>query len=105
DTIVEIDRAMRWGFNWELGPFEAWDAIGVEKSLARMKEEGKSTPPNVQSMLEAGAKSFYKRQNGQEFYFDFGAEQYLPLPDSPGIIILKSVKDRTGVVKKNAGAS
>jgi len=96
---------MRWGFNWELGPFEAWDAIGVEKSLARMKEEGKSTPPNVQSMLEAGAKSFYKRQNGQEFYFDFGAEQYLPLPDSPGIIILKSVKDRTGVVKKNAGAS
>ena len=105
DTIVEVDRAMRWGFNWELGPFEAWDAIGVEKSLARMKEEGKSTPPNVQSMLEAGAKSFYKRQNGQEFYFDFGAEQYLPLPDSPGIIILKSVKDRTGVVKKNAGAS
>src|SRR5712691_1711104 len=105
DTIVEVDRAMRWGFNWELGPFEAWDAIGVEKSVARMKEEGKSAPTNVQSMLEAGAKSFYKRQNGQEFYFDFAAEQYLPLADSPGVIILKSVKDRAGVIKKNAGAS
>lgn len=105
DTILEVDRAMRWGFNWELGPFEAWDAIGVEKSAARMKEEGESMPTNVQSMLEAGAKSFYNKQNGQEFYFDFAAEQYLPLADSPGIIVLKSVKDRTGVVKKNAGAS
>jgi len=105
DTVVEVDRAMRWGFNWELGPFEAWDAIGVEKSVARMKDEGQSIPANVEKLLDAGAKSFYKRREGQRFYFDFGAEQYLPLPDSPGIIILKSVKDRTGVIKKNAGAS
>ena len=56
DTIVEVDRAMRWGFNWELGLFEVWDAIGVEKSVARMKEEGQPIPANVEKMLEAGAQ-------------------------------------------------
>jgi 3-hydroxyacyl-CoA dehydrogenase len=105
DTVVEVDRAMRWGFGWELGPFEAWDAIGVEKSLARMKEEGLSVPANVQSMLDGGAKSFYKKQGGQQFYYDFATEQYVPLSELPGTIILKSVKDRTGVIKKNSGAS
>ncbi len=55
DTIVEIDRAMRWGYSWELGLFETWDAIGVEKSVARMKEEGAAIPANVQKLLDAGA--------------------------------------------------
>jgi 3-hydroxyacyl-CoA dehydrogenase len=105
DTLVEIDRAMRWGFGWELGPFEAWDAIGVEASVTRMKEEGRGVPANAQKLLDAGAKSFYKKHDGQQFYFDFASEQYLPLSDTPGTIILKSVKDRTGVIKKNAGAS
>ena len=105
DTIVEVDRAMRWGFNWELGVFETWDAIGVEKSVVRMKEEGQPIPGNVQKLLEAGAKSFYKKHDGQQFYFDFATEQYLPLADQPGVIVLKSVKHRTGVIKKNSGAS
>src|SRR3989454_1923715 len=105
DTVVEVDRAMRWGFNWELGPFAVWDAIGVEKSVARMKQEGQRVPPNVQSILDSGATSFYKKQNGQQFYFDFAAKQYVPLSDLPGTIILKSVKDRTAVIKKNSGAS
>src|SRR6267378_2502170 len=61
DNVVEVDRAMRWGFGWELGPFEAWDAIGVEKSFARMKEEGLRVPANVEQMLASGAKSFYKK--------------------------------------------
>src|SRR6266550_2234010 len=105
DTIVEVDRAMRWGFNWELGVFETWDAIGVEKSVTRMKEEAQPIPENVQKLLDAGAKSFYKKHDGQQFYFDFATEQYLPLADQPGVIVLKSVKDRTGVIKKNSGAS
>ena len=105
DTIVEVDRAMRWGFNWELGVFETWDAIGVEKSVARMKEDGQPIPANVQKLLDAGAKSFYKKHDGQQFYFDFANEQYLPLADPPGVIVLKSVKDRADVIKKNAGAS
>jgi len=105
DTVVEVDRAMRWGFAWELGPFEAWDAIGVGKSVARMREDGLKVPANVEEMLATGAKSFYKKENGQLFYFDFAKSDYLPLAELPGTIILKSVKDRTGVIKKNAGAS
>ena len=105
DTVVEVDRAMKWGFGWELGIFEAWDAIGVEKSVARMKEEGAAVPFNVQRMLDAGATSFYKNEQGRQFYFDFASGQYEPVNEQPGVIVLKSVKDRTGVIKKNAGAS
>lgn len=104
-TIVEVDRAMRWGFNWELGPFEVWDAIGVEKSVAKLKEEGRAVPVNVQSMLDSGAEAFYKQENGQRFYFDFTSSKYVTLADLPGTVVLKSLKDRTGVIKKNSGAS
>src|SRR5499427_2981081 len=68
DTIVEVDRAMRWGFNWELGPFEVWDAIGLEKSVAKLKEAGRPLPVNVEKLLASGAKTFYKQENGQRFY-------------------------------------
>jgi 3-hydroxyacyl-CoA dehydrogenase len=105
DNVVEVDRAMRWGFGWELGPFEVWDALGVEKSVARMKEEGMTVPANVEQMLASGATSFYKREAGQQSYFDFASLKYVPLSDPPGVLILKSIKDRTGVIKKNAGAS
>ncbi len=105
DTIVEVDRAMRWGFAWELGVFETWDAIGVEKSVARMREEGQPIPANVEKMLGAGATSFYKNENGQRSYFDFASGQYQALPDQPGVTVLSTVKERTGVIKKNPGAS
>ncbi|HWW75655.1 MAG TPA: 3-hydroxyacyl-CoA dehydrogenase NAD-binding domain-containing protein, partial [Pyrinomonadaceae bacterium] len=105
DTVVEVDRAMKWGFGWELGVFEAWDAVGVEKSVAKLKEEGRLVPANVQRMLDAGATSFYKTEGGQEFYFDFESGGYKAVAEQPGVIVLKSVKDRTGVIKKNAGAS
>ncbi len=105
DTVVEVDRAMRWGFNWELGPFEVWDAIGVEKSVAKLKEEGTAVPANVQAMLDAGVKSFYAKKDGKQFYYDFASEEYRPLADLPGTIILKSLKDQTDVIRKNSGAS
>ena len=105
DNVVEVDRAMRWGFGWELGPFEAWDAIGVEKSVARMKEEGLSVPANVEQMLASGAKSFYKKEAAQQFYYHFAAGKYVSLADPPGVIVLKSIKDQKGVIKKNSGAS
>ncbi|MBC7932712.1 MAG: 3-hydroxyacyl-CoA dehydrogenase [Rubrivivax sp.] len=105
DTVVEVDRAMKWGFGWELGVFETWDAVGVEKAVARMKEEGRAVPENVQRMLDAGATSFYKSEDGQEAYFDFQSGKYAPVSPQPGVVVLKSVKDRSGVIKKNAGAS
>jgi 3-hydroxyacyl-CoA dehydrogenase len=105
DTVVEVDRAMKWGFGWELGVFEAWDAVGVEKSVARMKEEGRAVPSNVRRMLDAGATSFYKTEGGREFYFDFVSGEYMPVAEQSGVVVLKSVKDRAGVIKRNAGAS
>jgi 3-hydroxyacyl-CoA dehydrogenase len=105
NNILDVDRAMRWGFNWELGVFETWDAIGVERSVARMREEGAGVPANVERMLTSGAQSFYKTEAGQRFYFDFDALDYKPVNDPPGAIILKSVKERTNVVRKNSGAS
>lgn len=105
DNIVEVDNAMKWGFAHELGAFEKWDAIGVEKSVARMKEDGLEIPANVEKMLASGAKSFYKSENGVRIYYDFASNSYKPVPVPAGITILKSLKEQSKIVKKNAGAS
>jgi 3-hydroxyacyl-CoA dehydrogenase len=105
DTIVEIDNAIKWGFGWTIGVFETWDAIGVRKSVERMQAENQTIPANVEKMLESGAESFYKYENGQKSFFDFATNSYKPIAEQSGVIFLKSVKDRNGVIKKNAGAS
>jgi 3-hydroxyacyl-CoA dehydrogenase len=105
DTIVEIDNAIKWGFGWEIGVFEAWDAIGVPESVERMRGEGIRIPANVEAMLKSGATSFYKYEKGTKSFFDFKTNEYKDIADRPGVIILKSVKDRTGIIKSNAGAS
>ncbi len=105
DTIVEIDNAIKWGFGWEIGVFEAWDAIGVRESVERMRAENQAIPANVEKMLESGAETFYKYENGQKSFFDFATNSYKPIPEQQGVIFLKSIKDRNGVIKKNAGAS
>ncbi len=105
DTIVEIDNAIKWGFGWEIGVFEAWDAIGVAESVERMRKEGQPIPENVEKMLASGATSFYKCENGEDFYFDLVGVEYKPMPQRPGVLLLRSVKDRTGVIKSNPGAS
>ena len=105
DTIVEIDNAIKWGFGWEIGVFETWDAIGVRESVERMKAEGMNVPENVQKMLDAGAESFYKYENGTKSFYDLVNGGYKEIPNKQGVILLKSVKDRTGVIKKNSGAS
>ncbi len=105
DTIVEIDNAIKWGFGWTIGVFEAWDAIGVAESVERMKKEGQAVPANVEAMLANGATSFYKSEKGDHFFYDLVAGEYKPVPARPGVMILKDVKDRTGVIKSNPGAS
>ncbi|TVQ65053.1 MAG: 3-hydroxyacyl-CoA dehydrogenase/enoyl-CoA hydratase family protein [Balneolaceae bacterium] len=60
DSVEEIDRAMQWGFNWELGPFQRWDAIGVAESVIRMENEGRTVPETVKKMLASGRESFYQ---------------------------------------------
>ena len=105
DTIVEIDNAIKWGFGWEIGVFETWDAVGVSESVERMRREGQPVPENVQKMLDSGAETFYRDEDGKRSYYDLIAGEYRPMPERPGVIVLKSLKDRTGVIKSNPGAS
>lgn len=105
DSIVDIDRAMRWGFGWELGVFETWDAIGLTESVERMRAEGMKIPAHIERMLESGATAFYKSENGTEQYYDFLTREYKELRQPAGTIILKNEKQRGKVVKRNAGAS
>jgi 3-hydroxyacyl-CoA dehydrogenase len=108
DSILEIDRAMRLGFNWELGPFELWDAAGVEATVARMKKEGKPVAANVEKLLAAGRKSWYSDEaesaSGRA-YFDLAASSLEAVEVPPGIWSVSVAKKSKGVVKKNSGAS
>jgi 3-hydroxyacyl-CoA dehydrogenase len=108
DSVVEIDRAMRLGFNWEMGPFELWDAAGVEATVARMKKEGKPVAANVEKLLAAGKKSWYADDanipSGRS-YFDLTTEDRRPMSVPPGVWSVQVAKKSKGVVKKNSGAS
>jgi len=108
NSIVEIDRAMHLGFNWELGPFELWDAAGVEATVARMKKEGKPVAANVERLLEAGRKTWYhddpKSPSGRK-YWDLGTEDWEPAHVPAGVWSVTVAKKSNGVVKKNSGAS
>lgn len=109
DRIVEIDRAMRWGYANALGPFELWDALGFEETARRIEKEGRALPPVVEKMLSSGAKSFYQpadaNREPRTRYFDVTATAYRDLEPRPGILTLSDIKRARGVVKKNAGAS
>lgn len=109
DRIVEIDRAMRWGYANKLGPFELWDALGFEAVNVRLESEGRHLPDNIKEARAAGAKSLYGyvKDNGREHktYFDFLQRRYEPLEERPGIIVLSDLRRAHAVVKANPGAS
>ena len=105
DRIVEIDRAMKWGFGWELGSFEMWDAVGVEESLRRMETDGFEAPENVRGMLLAGHKSFYLDSKQGTKYFDFRSCDYQLVEQAPGVLLLHGGSNATRIVRKNADAS
>jgi 3-hydroxyacyl-CoA dehydrogenase len=105
DTIVEIDNAMKWGFNFEMGPFETWDAIGLEASVEKMENEGFAVPEKVKQMLLAGNTSFYKSENGKAFAYDLVTENYKKVVVSENIVSLKALKGADKVVKTCASAS
>ena len=105
NSIVDVDRAMRSGFAWELGPFEMWDAIGVERMARAIERAGKPLPPLVAQVLASPKKSFYESEKGRASYFDLASNSMQALTEEPGIIVLKSLKDRMPVVQENSGAS
>jgi 3-hydroxyacyl-CoA dehydrogenase len=89
-SIDDVDRAMQWGFGWELGPFEIWDAIGIREVLAAMQSPDLDVPPSVRAILDAGGNRF---RSG-------------PIPPAAtDLLILKAARDRSRVVRRNAGAS
>jgi len=108
DSIVEIDRAMRLGFNWELGPFELWDAAGVEATVERMKKESRPVAANVEQLLASGKKNWYlddaKAASGRA-YWDLKGGNYEPVKVPSGVWSVEVAKKSNGVVKKNSGAS
>ena len=105
DDIVRLDNAMKWGFNWECGVFELWDAVGMDSVAEAWKKAGKCLPPLAEKLLASGNKCFYARAEGAVSYFDLATGAYHALEEQPGILLLPSLKARRKEIKKNAGAS
>src|ERR1700729_912356 len=108
DSVVEIDSAMRMGFSWELGPFELWDAAGVDATGARMKKEGHAVAANVEKLLTSGKNTWYeddpKTPSGRKFA-DLATGNWQAVSVPAGVWSVEVAKKSNGVVKKNSGAS
>ncbi len=105
DDVVTVDNAMRWGFNWELGPFEIWDALGVPETVAHLEKEGRAVPTVVRDLLAAGKTAFYETQKAQRLFFDLVKRDYVPVPISEKAISLPMLRKDNKVIRNNAGAS
>jgi 3-hydroxyacyl-CoA dehydrogenase len=105
DHVVDVDRAMRWGFGWELGPFELIDAIGDKAFAAQVQKEGRTLPPVVEKLLASGRKGFYESEKGTTTVFDIATSGAKKVEEPKGVLILKSRKDAGREVERNSGAS
>jgi 3-hydroxyacyl-CoA dehydrogenase len=105
DHAEDVDRAMRWGFAWELGPFEQLDTLGVKAFAAQVQKEGRTLPPFVEKVLTSGRKGFYESEKGKTTIFDWKSASAKILEEPKGVIILKSLKDAGREVERNSGAS
>ena len=103
DELYRVDDAMMAGFGWEIGAFESWDTLGVEKTLAAMKAAGYAVAPWVEEMVAVGNTSFYKTENGRRLYYDVAGKSYKALPGGDVFIILNAFKEKT--VWKNSNAA
>ncbi|NOX63756.1 MAG: 3-hydroxyacyl-CoA dehydrogenase/enoyl-CoA hydratase family protein [Chloroflexi bacterium] len=105
DDPLAVDNAMKWGFQWEVGPFEIWDILGVEKTLKRMEAEGLSIAPWVKEMLESGAKTFHRTYRRKKQRWVIG-QGYVNVKPDPKMIVLSEWKqDGRRVIATNASAS
>jgi len=105
DNIADVDSAMRWGFGWEMGPFEVMDAIGLKAFAEQARKDRGSLPAVIEKVLSSGRKGFYESEKGTTTVFDLlgGGSKKVELPQ--GVIILKSLKDAGKEVERNSGAS
>jgi 3-hydroxyacyl-CoA dehydrogenase len=105
DHIIDVDRAMRWGFAWELGPFELIDAIGVTPFAAQVQKEGRALPSVIEKVLSSGRKGFYESEKGVASVFDLASGTGRRVEEPSGIVILKSLKEAGREIERNPGAS
>lgn len=105
EDLPSVDRALRWGFNWEMGPFETWDAIGLTPSVEKMRQEGETIPPWLEGMLAAGNKSFYQKGAAFSNCYDYKTQAYRQVAEIPGVIFLPGLKAQNKVIRQNPGAS
>lgn len=103
DDIYRVDDAMMAGFGWEIGAFESWDVLGVERTIKAMKEAGYKVAAWVDEMLSAGNTSFYKIENGKKLFYDPSSKTYKPLPGADSFIIMSNYHDK--LVWKNASCN
>lgn len=101
DEIYKIDDALRAGFGWELGPFETWDVVGVEKFMEICNAQGKTVNPWVQKMIDAGIKSFYKVENGVRYFYDINSASYKIIPGTENLLFLDNLRDGNTVWENN----
>lgn len=100
DELYRVDQAVAAGFAWELGPFESWDALGVEKTVAQMKKAYINPADWVYDMLDAGHRSFYRYEEGKKQYYDLLSKTYKTVPGTEGLIFLDAFKAHKVVWKK-----
>jgi 3-hydroxyacyl-CoA dehydrogenase len=105
DNVVDVDRALRWGFAWELGPFEIMDAIGVKAFAGQVQKEGRALPAVIEKVLASGRKGFYESEKGTTTVFDIHSGASKKVEEPKGVIILKSLKEAGREVERNSGAS
>jgi 3-hydroxyacyl-CoA dehydrogenase len=103
DEVYRIDDAMKAGFGWEIGAFESWDVLGLDRTTKAMKVAGYLVAPWIEEMIAAGNKSFYKLENGKTLCYDPQSKTYRPIPGSEAFIILSNYQEK--IVWKNANAT
>lgn len=105
DQYYQVDRAMKWGFNWELGPFELWQELGVEDMADRVRRDGKELPQWMNDLCQKRKKRFYTLNLQHQLFFDIETQQYQLIPENPDKIQLTILKQQDRVICSNKGAS
>tara|TARA_B100000809_G_scaffold215953_1_gene221373 strand:+ start:1479 stop:3863 length:2385 start_codon:yes stop_codon:yes gene_type:complete len=104
DALYKVDDALNAGFGWQLGPFATWDAVGVEKTVLKMKAEGTVVADWINDMLTAGCPTFYKLENGVKYFYDFETKAYKIIPGSENLLSLETLRE-DHTVWKNSGTT
>lgn len=104
DELYRVDDGMKAGFGWELGPFQLWDAVGLNTSLALLKQAGVEVATWVNEMFAAGHTSFYKVENGVNKYYDTITKEYKPIPGAENFVVLDQLR-KSNTVWSNSGCS